>query len=83
MSHQNSKPITSVDEMKNMHNEYNNVYYWSNDFVNQLEAARGEGDEKEKQKGEQDVKKDLKEEEIDPNFDYEEWLEENLWKYYD
>ena len=51
MSHQNSKPITSVDEMKNMHNEYNNVYYWSNDFVNQLEAARGEGDEKEKQKG--------------------------------
>ena len=83
MSHQNSKPITSVDEMKNMHNEYNNLYYWSNDFVNQLEAARGEGDEKEKQKGKQDVKKDLKEEEIDPNFDYEEWLEENLWKYYD
>jgi hypothetical protein len=37
-----SKPITSVDEMKNMHNEYNNVYYWSNDFVNQLDAGRGE-----------------------------------------
>jgi Zn ribbon nucleic-acid-binding protein len=26
--------------MKNMHNEYNNIYYWSNDFVNLLEAVR-------------------------------------------
>ncbi len=26
--------------MKNMHNEYNNIYYWSNDFINQLEAVR-------------------------------------------
>lgn len=33
---QQNKPITSVEEMKNMHNEYNNLYYWSNDFVNQL-----------------------------------------------
>lgn len=25
--------ITSIEDMKNMHNEYNNIYYWSNDFV--------------------------------------------------
>lgn len=23
-----------------MHNEYNNLYYWSNDFVNQLEGGK-------------------------------------------
>lgn len=37
---QASKPITSVDQLKNMHNEYNNLYYWSNDFVNQLEGGK-------------------------------------------
>ena len=37
---QQNKPITSVEQMKNMHNEYNNIYYWSNDFINQLEAVR-------------------------------------------
>ena len=39
LNHSN-KPITSVEEMKNMHNEYNNLYYWSNDFVNQLEQLK-------------------------------------------
>ena len=42
MNSQQNKPINSVEEMKNMQNEYNNIYYWSNDFVNQLEAARTE-----------------------------------------
>lgn len=37
---QQNKPITSVEDMKNMHSEYNNLYYWSNDFVNQLEGGR-------------------------------------------
>jgi hypothetical protein len=29
------KFITSVEEMKAVHNEYNNLYYWSNDFINE------------------------------------------------
>ena len=27
------KLITSVEEMKAMHNDYNNQFYWGNDFV--------------------------------------------------
>ncbi len=29
--------ITNIDEMKNIHNEFNNMYYWSNDFLPERE----------------------------------------------
>jgi hypothetical protein len=55
-----------VEEMKTVHNDYNNVYYWSNDFLSH----------------EQPIHIDLKDE-LDALVDPGQWLEDNLWKYYD
>ena len=47
--HSSAKYITNVEEMKNLHNEYNNMYYWSNDFVSQQKqesAANTNADQK-------------------------------------
>lgn len=67
-----------------MHNEYNNLYYWSNDFVNQLEGGKvmekeGENREKKTEKVQRSGGKSLREqqenEDIGEDFDYEAWLE--------
>ena len=29
------KPVASVEQMKAMHNDYNNQFYWGNDFLNE------------------------------------------------
>lgn len=67
-----------------MHNEYNNLYYWSNDFVNQLEGGKvmekeGENREKKTEKLQRSGGKSLREqqenEDIGEDFDYEAWLE--------
>ncbi len=69
-----------------MHNEYNNLYYWSNDFINQLEGGKVEKDQK-NEKNQKNGMKSMREHDIsdklDQDFDYEAWLEDNLWKYYD
>lgn len=52
--------------MKTVHNEYNNIYYWSNDFLQEQKPPS--------------VRLMA---ELEPMENPAEWLEENLWKYYD
>lgn len=62
------KFITSVEEMKTVHNEYNNLYYWSNDFINEGQSRPQTATVVEK---------------LENLIDAESWLEDNLWRYYD
>lgn len=55
--------------MKNMQNEYNNIYYWSNDFM--------------ERKPERALAAELEKPIFSSLGECEEWLENNLWKFYD
>jgi hypothetical protein len=60
----------SIEELKAVHNEYNNLYYWSNE-----EAKISEVIESHEETTEVPLKM--------TRTEMENWLEENVWRFYD